>query len=139
LDVAHLAHEQADVLDARAPRAVAIGDVMAGVVVQLGAEEAGTPLAGTRAIPMEAHHIEQETLQFRGVFRGDQHYVPGTTLVGQETGMRPPGNERAWRPFLTVEQLVLVTHRIAETHHLSHPTQLAKSGVATCELDAGCF
>ncbi|MNG06629.1 hypothetical protein D3C84_898840 [compost metagenome] len=65
--------------------------------------------------------------------------MPCTALVGQEASMRPTRDERARRPFLPVEQLVLVAHWVAEAHHLPNPTQLTEGGIATRELDACGF
>ncbi|MNT29643.1 hypothetical protein D3C72_1653940 [compost metagenome] len=88
--ITHIANEQPDVLDAHSPGPMAIGDVVAGVMVEPGAEEAGTPLARSRAIPAEAHDIEQEVFKFRGVLRSDQYHVPCTALVGQKAAVGAP-------------------------------------------------
>ncbi|MNZ28852.1 hypothetical protein D3C78_460920 [compost metagenome] len=115
-DIANIAHEQADVLHSHAPRPMAVGDVMAGVIVQLGPEEASASLAGTGAIPVEAHHVDQEVLQLWGVFWCNQHHMAGTTLVRQEACVRAARDKGARRPFLCIEQLMLVADRVAKTH-----------------------
>ncbi|MOA59051.1 hypothetical protein D3C78_1835760 [compost metagenome] len=89
---------------------------MAGVIVQLGPEEASAPLASTGAIPVETHHVDQEVLQLRGVLRSNQHHMAGPTLVRQEACVRTTRDKGARRPFLCIEQLMLVANRVAKTH-----------------------
>ncbi|MNY07165.1 hypothetical protein D3C86_1399570 [compost metagenome] len=115
-DITHVAYKQPDMLHAHATRSVTISDVMAGVMVEFGAEETGSSLARTSAIPAETHDIKQEVFQFRSVVRGDQHHMTRTPFVGKETTVRAARLERARQPFLPVKQFVLIPHRVTKTH-----------------------
>src|SRR3990167_4801910 len=134
-DIADAVHHDAHVLNAHATRPVAIGDIVAGVIVELGAEEPRTPLTRTSTVPAEPHDFDEEVLKFRRVFRGDQHHMTGTALVCQEAAMRTAGLEGARCPLLRIEQLMLIADRIAEANQLAHPALLTQLGITTGELD----
>src|SRR5690606_12695673 len=80
-NVADAIYDDADMLHTHTPRPVAICNVMAGVMVQLGTEKAGATLAGSCAIPAEAHHVDQKILKLGTIFRRDHHDVAGTALI----------------------------------------------------------
>src|SRR5690606_24858842 len=124
-------------LHAHATRSVTISDVMAGVMVEFGAEETGSSLARTSAIPAETHDIKQEVFQFRSVVRGDQHHMTRTPFVGKETTVRTARLERARQPFLPVKQFVLIPHRVTKTHQFTHATLFAQFGITAGVVDIG--
>ena len=106
-------------------------------VLAFGPKETGATLAGARAIPAEAHHFEQEPLEFGRVLRRDDNDVAQAARAADEAAVWPARDERSRRPLLRIEQLVLIAHGIAEANQLFHAALLAEGGVALGELDTG--
>src|ERR1700722_10264331 len=135
-DISHRFHEEPDMLNAHAPRRVAIGDVMTGERIELGAKESRLPLPRSRPVPAETHQINEKPLQFRWIFRSHDDNVAETALTAQESSMRPAWHKGARRPFLRVEKLGLKAHGIANAKQFLDAAQLAKRRIADNEVDA---
>src|ERR1700712_2621252 len=144
-DVVGFAHvtnavdEQADVLHAHTSNAMPIGNVVAGVVVEPGAEEPGAAFACAGAIPVKAHDPGEEVLKLVGVFRGDHHHVARAALVGQETAMGAAWEKRTRGPFLAVEQFMLIADRVAKADQLTHAAAFTQLSVTTGDFDVVGF
>src|SRR5258708_8041312 len=134
-DISHCFHEEPDMLNAHAARRVAIGDIVTRKSVELGAKESRFSLARTRPIPAETHEINEEPLQLRRIFRGHDDHVAEAALTAKKSSMRPPWDEGSWRPFLRVEQLVLIAHSIAKSNQFLNAARLAKRRTAHTHFD----
>jgi hypothetical protein len=62
--------------------------------------------------------------------------VAEAALTAKESSMRPAWNEGARRPFLRVEELVLIAHWIAKSNQFLNAAQLAKRRIADNDFDA---